>query len=48
VKIFFSKRTASRLAHIGTVTLMLRLVVRNASSKSPATTTLLTPFTLRH
>jgi hypothetical protein len=48
VTIQFSKRTASRLARMHKVTLMLRLIVRNAASHSPATTTVLSTFTLSH
>jgi len=44
----FSKRTDARLAHVHKVSLMLQLVVRNASSSSPATTTVLSSFTLTH
>jgi hypothetical protein len=46
VTIQFSKRTASRLARRARVTLMLRLIVRNAASQNPATTTVLSSFTL--
>jgi hypothetical protein len=46
VHIQFSKRTAKRLAHVHRLPLMLRLIVHNASSTSPATTTVLTSFTL--
>jgi hypothetical protein len=46
VDIQFSKRTASRLAKLHKVTLLLRLIVRNAASHNPATTTVLTPITL--
>ena len=46
VTIQFSKRTASRLGREHKVTLMLRLIVRNAASHSPATTTVLSKFTL--
>jgi hypothetical protein len=42
----FSKRTAARLARLQKVSLMLRLIVRNASSSSPSTTTVLSSFTL--
>jgi hypothetical protein len=48
VNIQFSKRTASRLARLRSVPLMLRLFVRNAASKSPATTTVLSTVTLSH
>jgi hypothetical protein len=46
VDIQFSKRTATRLAKLHKVTLLLRLIVRNAASHNPATTTVLTPITL--
>jgi hypothetical protein len=46
VDIQFSKRTASRLGRLHKVTLLLRLIVRNAASHNPATTTVLTPITL--
>ena len=46
VKILFSKHTASRLARLHKVSLMLRLIVRNAASHSPATTTVLSSVTL--
>jgi hypothetical protein len=46
VKIFFSHRTASRLARAGKVSLMLRLVVRNGASRTP--TTVISAFTLSH
>jgi hypothetical protein len=46
VTIQFSKRTASKLAKMHSVPLMLRLFVRNASSRSPAATTVLTKVTL--
>jgi hypothetical protein len=42
----FSKRTATRLGRLQKVSLMLRLIVRNASSSSPSTTTVLSSFTL--
>jgi hypothetical protein len=45
VKIKFSKSTAARLRRLHKVSVMLRLVVRNAS-KSPATTTTLSTATL--
>jgi hypothetical protein len=48
VTIQFSKRTASHLARSRKVTLMVRLIVRNAASSSPATTTVLSSFTLTH
>jgi hypothetical protein len=46
VDIQFSKRTASRLARLHSVPLMLRLFVRNADRHSPTTTTVLTTVTL--
>jgi hypothetical protein len=46
VHIQFSKRTAARLSHAHKVSLMLRLVVRNASSTSPVTTTVVSGITL--
>jgi hypothetical protein len=42
----FSKRTAARLGRLHKVSLMLRLIVRNASAGSPSTTTVLSSFTL--
>jgi hypothetical protein len=48
VKIEFGKRTAARLRRLHKVTLMIRLIVRNASSQSPATTTVLSTITLSH
>jgi hypothetical protein len=48
VKILLSKRTASRLARLRKVSLTLRLIVRNAASHSPATTTVLAAVTLTH
>ncbi|HEV7586341.1 MAG TPA: PKD domain-containing protein [Solirubrobacteraceae bacterium] len=46
VTIQFSKRTASKLAKLHSVPLLLRLFVRNASSRTPVTTTVLTSVTL--
>jgi PKD domain len=46
VHIQFSKRTAARLAHVHKVSLMLRLIVRNAASSNPATTTVVSSVTL--
>jgi hypothetical protein len=46
VHIAFSKRTASRLAHAHKVSLMLRLIVRNAATSNPTTTTVVSNFTL--
>jgi hypothetical protein len=48
VDIQFSKRTASRLGRMHSVSLMLRLFVRNAASHNPATTTVLSTVTLSH
>jgi hypothetical protein len=48
VSIKFSKRTAARLAHAHKVKLQLRLIVRNASASSPASTTVISSFTLGH
>jgi hypothetical protein len=48
VKIQMSKRTATRLRKLHKVSLMLRLVVRNASSQGPASTTVLSTVTLTH
>ena len=45
ISIQFSKRTAQRLAREHKVTLMLRLIVRNATARS---TTVLSTFTLTH
>lgn len=46
VDIQFSKRTAARLKRLHKVTLMLRLIVRNAASHTPASTTVLSTVTL--
>jgi PKD domain-containing protein len=46
VHIIFSKRTAARLARAHKVSLMLRLVVRNAAKTNPLTTTVLSNITL--
>jgi len=48
VKLQFSKHTASRLARLHKVTLTLRLIVRNAATHSPVTTTVLSTVTLTH
>jgi hypothetical protein len=48
VHIQFSKSAAARLAHVHKVSLMLRLIVRNAATISPATTTVVTSATLTH
>jgi hypothetical protein len=46
VHIKFSKQVAAKLKHARSLPLMVRLVVRNASSSSPATTTVLSSITL--
>lgn len=46
VKLLFSKRTAARLAHQRKVSLMLRLLLRNAATGTPTTTSVLSAFTL--
>lgn len=46
VHIVFSKRTAARLARAHKVSLMLRMVVRNAAKTNPLTTTVLSTVTL--
>jgi hypothetical protein len=46
VTIQLSKHTAARLARLHSVTMMMRMFVRNAASHLPATTTLLSSFTL--
>jgi hypothetical protein len=48
VHIQFSKSAAARLSHVHKVSLMLRLIVRNAATVSPATTTVVTSATLTH
>jgi len=48
VKILFGKVTAARLRRLHKVTLLIRLIVRNSSSQSPATTTVLSTVTLSH
>jgi hypothetical protein len=48
VDIKFSKRTQARLARLRSVTLMLRLIVRNAATGTPVTTTVLSSVTLSH
>jgi PKD domain len=48
VKIQFGKVTAARLRKLRKVSLMLMLVVRNASSHSPLSTTVLSTITLSH
>jgi hypothetical protein len=46
VKIQFGKKTAAKLRKLGAVPLTIRLVVRNASSHSPQTTTVISTVTL--
>lgn len=46
VKILFGKKTAAKLRKLRKVSLMLRLVVRNASSRSPLSTTVLSTVNL--
>jgi hypothetical protein len=48
VKLFFSKSVSQHLAHQHSVSFLLRLVVRNASAAHPATSTVLSTFTLTH
>jgi hypothetical protein len=48
VSIQFSKRTDQLLAKQRRVSFMLRMIVRNAASHSPASTTVLSSFTLTH
>jgi hypothetical protein len=48
VDIRFGKETAKRLRRLGKVSLIVRLVVRNASPTSPASTTVLTVVNLSH
>ncbi len=47
VHILLSKKTAASLGRAHKVSLMLRLIVRNAASKSPVTTTVISSSTLR-
>ncbi len=46
VRVKFSKQTTKRLRHVHSVSLMLRLVVRNAASQNPQSTTVLSTFVL--
>jgi hypothetical protein len=48
IVIKFSKRTAARLRHLGKVSLLLRLVVRNSPAHGSASATLLSKITLSH
>jgi hypothetical protein len=45
IKIQFGKKTAAKLRKLGKVTLTIRLVVRNASSHSPISTTVISTVT---
>jgi hypothetical protein len=46
IKILFGKTTAARLRKLRKVSLMLRLIVRNASSQSPTSTTVISTVNL--
>jgi hypothetical protein len=46
IRIKFSKSVAAHLGHAHSIPLMLRLTVRNAAAKNPATTTVLSTITL--
>jgi hypothetical protein len=46
VKISFGKKTAAKLRKLGTVPLTIRLIVRNAASHNPQTTTVISAVTL--
>jgi hypothetical protein len=46
VKILFGKKTAAKLRKLRKVTLTIRLIVRNASSHSPLTTTVISTVNL--
>jgi len=46
VKIQFGKKTAAKLRRLGSVPLTIRLVVRNAASHNPQTTTVISAVTL--
>jgi len=48
LKIAFAKNTAKHLRRLGKVTLMVRLVVHNATSRTPASTTVLSTVNLAH
>jgi hypothetical protein len=48
VKIQFGKQTAAKLRKLRTVSLTIRLVVRNASSHNPISTTVISTVTLSH
>jgi hypothetical protein len=48
IHIIFPKATAARLAKARSASLMLRLIVRNASSSSATVATVITGATLKH
>jgi hypothetical protein len=48
VKIQFGKKTAAKLRKLRTVSLTIRLIVRNASSHNPISTTVISTVTLSH
>jgi hypothetical protein len=48
LKIQFGKKTAAKLRKLRSVTLTIRLVVRNASSRTPLSTTVISTVTLSH
>ena len=48
LKVQFGKKTAAKLRKLRTVTLTIRLVVRNASSRTPLSTTVISTVTLSH
>ena len=48
VKIQFGKQTAAKLRKLRTVSLTIRLIVRNASSHNPISTTVISTVTLSH
>jgi hypothetical protein len=48
LKVQFGKKTAAKLRKLRSVTLTIRLVVRNASSRTPLSTTVISTVTLSH
>lgn len=48
IAIHFSKQVAAKLAHAGRAALLLRLIVRNAATSSPATAIVISSATLSH
>jgi hypothetical protein len=48
LKVQFGKKTAAKLRKLRSVTLTIRLVVRNASSRTPISTTVISTVTLSH